>query len=102
MKTIKINGRTFELITAPKKVEEIKQRTYCGTPNLWYDRPSATKMKIYHNWREYFNETATGHCSHGVSSANTFNFTIVCDIRIDNINYRMYITPAHNYIIEMD
>ena len=102
MKTITINGVDFEHVTAPKMIEKICNLNYCGGLSNWYTKCSDTKQRIYDEWVNWFNQTATGHCSFGISSANSMTFTITCDIRIDNQNYRMYITPSHNYIIYME
>lgn len=108
MKTLEINGRHFELVTAPKQVERIMSMTYCGGLSNWYTNYSSTKQAIYDNWTQYFRDTATGHGSYGISSANAHFFTLVCDIEIcleedDYYSrpYRMYITPSHNYIVKV-
>lgn len=107
-KTMIINGRTFEVITAPKKIKQIMEMTYCGGLSCWYLTWSSIKDGIYHNWEQWFRDTATGHCSFGISSANSNFFTLVCDIELCSEDddfysrpYRMYITPAHNYIVKV-
>lgn len=108
VKTMNINGRTFEVVTAPRKVAEIMERTYLGGLSCWYTKCSTTKIAIYDSWSQFFSDTATGHCSFGISSANSMTFTIVCDIELrleeDDFYsrpYRMFITPSHNYIVKV-
>ena len=81
-KTMIINGRTFEVVTAPRKVAEIMERTYLGGLSCWYTNCSARKIAIYDSWVQYFRDIATRHCSFGVSSTNSMTFTIVCDIEL--------------------
>lgn len=108
MKTVIINDRTFEVVTAPKMVEKILELDYCGGLSIRYTNCSSNKQAIYDNWAQYFRDIATGHCSFGVSSANCHSFTICCDIELcleeDDFYsrpYRMYITPSHNYLLKI-
>ena len=107
-KTMNVNGRTFEVVTDPKMYEKIMSSTYCGGLANWYSSWSSAKQGIYDNWSQYFRDTASGHCSFGIASANTNFFTLICDIEICLEKYdfysrpfRMYITPSHNYIVQV-
>ena len=79
MKTMVINGETFEVIR-PRKydpraaVEAVKD---CAGRDLsyYYDRPSVYKQEVFNEWREWY-ATAENVFYFGVCSANCQTFSI--------------------------
>ena len=98
MKTIEINGVTFELqnkeITLPI-VELHPHRT------IWdcYRRPSSRKVSIYEKWLHYSSEL----CAYGfkVSSCNSHVFTLEFQFKYNGVKYHAHITQAHNYLYKI-
>lgn len=98
MKTININGVTFDLqnreIVLPI-VEYHPHRT------IWdcYSRPSERKKAIYGRWLNYANEVnAQGFT---VSSYNCNFFSLEFQFKYDGIVYHAHITYAHNYLYKI-
>lgn len=103
MKTIVLNGVTFEV---SKKALNIESVRYMGR-NLdeCYAKPSIAKRNIWEYWCRYFRELtnpvgsislATTHPF--INSYNSHTFTIGCDFIRNGTRYKALITPAHNYI----
>lgn len=110
MKTIEINGVTFE-VTRPRDLVRTHQRyldlyTSDNTDiNECYTRPSHIKELIYYNWHNWWHDSITKKCFEehnwcGVRSYNTYSFTIGCCVCINGIDYIMEITPSHNRLIQ--
>ena len=100
MKTIEINGVTFE-VHKSKAVSTVFLDRYAGrTINDCYERPSYSKTYIYNNWLEW--ATNAGVEQFGISGYNGFQFTLQGKIEIDGITYILHITKSANkaYIIE--
>ena len=98
MKTITINGVTFELGKSVER-EDIGMISR-ETIDYAYERPSRTKRVIFTYWQRWFYE-GDGFC--GISSHNCMMFTlegIVTD-KETNKQYYCYITKAHNRAYEI-
>ncbi len=100
MKTIEICGETFEVIKPRKPISDFSVYTRYRTLNDYYQKPSQSKISIYNEWCEWLNEvfnSDNGYVTNfGVSSANTFQFTLTFRLEwLDNI-YVGYITRDHN------
>lgn len=107
MKTMVINGETFEVIH-PRKynpraaVEAVKD---CAGRELsyYYDRPSVHKQEVFNEWREWYADAE--HVSDfGVCSANTSSFSISALLRDDagDVVGVITITKAHNRVHMFD
>lgn len=100
MKTIDICGKTFEVIKPRKPITDFSVYTHGSTLNHHYQKPSDSKISIYNKWCEWVRDVFTskkGYVTNfGVSSANTFQFTLTFRLEwLDNI-YVGYITRDHN------
>lgn len=101
MKTIEINGATFE-VTRPRKNKPDFNKAMCydgrGLYN-YYERPSHIKELIWAEWRNWANDV-DGIITFGISGANDFQFTITATY-IDDFGQRwvLDITSAHNRAI---
>ena len=95
MKTIVINGKTFELSGETS-------RNYVKDRDLFdcYARPSVYKIRIWDDWMVWFNEA---HISdYGVSSYNSSFFSINAIARdVDGKDYMLVITHAHDRAYEI-
>ena len=91
MKTMEINGRTFELCGTTNRCT-VKQRDIRDC----YARPSETKMSIWFDWVTWFMKT--GIFEYGVSSYNSNFFTInaVYYDKETKTEYILVITAMHN------
>ena len=100
MKTIEINGVTFE-VHKSSMVSTVYLDRYAGRGiNDCYERPSYSKKYIYNNWLEW--ATATGVQQFGISGYNGFQFTLQGIIEIDGVTYVLHITKSANkaYIVD--
>lgn len=98
MKTIKINGVTFELQNKEITLPIVERHPHC---TIWdcYDRPSSTKVSIYKRWLRYATEVnAQGFT---ISSYNCHLFTLEFQLKHEGITYHAHITPAHNYLYKI-
>ena len=100
MKNINICGTTFEVIKTRKPISDFSVSTRCRTLNHYYEKPSQSKISIYNEWCDWVrdvNNSEFGYVTNfGVSSANTFQFTITFRlVWMDNV-YVGYITRNHN------
>lgn len=98
MKTITINGKTFELGKAMTKLDmpTVSRRDVDDV----YANPSNRKRVIFMNWFNWFMAN-DGYC--GVYSYNS-NFFTINGIVVDNETnkeYYCYITYAHNRAYEI-
>jgi len=91
MKLALISGTSFEVMNT-----RIAPYGYSDIFGL-YQRPSAIKVNIFHEWLKYFREVGTIDIVrvHG----NCMMFVIVADvIGHDGRRYNFYITKAHNRV----
>lgn len=100
MKTIDICGKTFEVIKPRKPISDFSVSTRCRSLHHYYEKPSQSKISIYNEWRDWLIDVANSRfgraTNFGVSSANTFQFTLTFRLEwLDNI-YVGYITRDHN------
>lgn len=101
MKTITINGVTFE---QKKSINSKERLIYDGT-NLYdcYNKPSLRKQRIYEWWEDWYysfcSDDRLGRIT--IYSYNTNMFTLIMAIKYNNKCYHLYITPSHNYIMEI-
>lgn len=111
-KYVSIYGVSFEVIKPRKydysKVwESIFNLDNCRTLNECYARPSETKVNIYHFWREWFKDNSRYDDDvdfsqfGGVSSYNTFSFSLRGIIVYKGIRYVVEITPYHYRLIRV-
>ena len=95
MKTIEINGKTFELCgeTSRNYVKNRDLFDCCG-------RPSVYKIRIWYDWVAWFEEA---HISeYGVSSFNSSFFSINAIARdVNGKDYMLVITHAHDKVYEI-
>ena len=105
MKTIEINGRTFELIRK-RDADDVyaweKRAIRCAGDDLYkhYSRPSIYKEEIYADWREWYCECPDVDWF-GVCSANAQQFSITAlheNNRGETLGV-IYITRDHNRYI---
>lgn len=90
---IKIENEIFELKESVPFTRIYKSLYDC------YARPSKAKREIYEYWVRWFYENSTDSLDFiSIYSYNTFMFTLVGTITIDNVKFRVYITPVHNLI----
>ena len=90
---IKIGNELFEL------KESVAFTRIYKTLNDCYTRPSNTKKEIYDFWLKWFYENSNNALDFiTIYSYNTYMFTLVGSIEINNVKYRFYITPFHNLI----
>ena len=100
MKTIDICGTRFEVIKPREPISDFSVSTRYRTLDHYYEKPSHSKISIYNKWREWLSDVLNsdnGYVTNfGVSSANTFQFTLTFRLEwLDNI-YVGYITRDHN------
>lgn len=119
MKTLTINGITFQVIT-PRK-QEIKdsytaqfnsQRTTRKTLHQAYQKPSHIKCTIYNEWYAWYSETKqlfdnnftdnNAIYAFGITSYNSMQFTISFKLEYNCIDYLGIITKAHNKLIKIN
>ena len=100
MKTIDICGKTFEVIKPRKPISDFSGYTRGSTLDHYYAKPSHSKIRIYNEWCDWVRDVSNSDYGYvtnfGVSSANTFQFTITFRLAwMDNI-YVAFITRDHN------
>ena len=100
MKTIYICGETFEVIKPRKPISDFSVYSRGSTLYRYYAQPSHSKIGIYNDWcewvRDVFN-TDNGYVTNfGISSANTFQFTLTFRLCWMNNIYVARITRDHN------
>jgi len=103
MKTIDINGCTFEVIKPRNEVRPFVGR-FCDESAIFchYDRPSISKVKIWKSWLDWAHET-DGVVSFEICSSNDYQFTIAGLYIDDNGDeYNIYITKAHNRLYKVN
>lgn len=99
MKTIEINGVTFELHKSG--MHPVAPITGADDSEIYqcYGRPSVYKVEIWKSWCEWcreVNRTTDYKCGIQIESHNGFAFTITGSLRSDNEVYHLWITKAHN------
>ena len=103
MKTIEINGRTFEVIKPRNEVR--KHIGNLGSKSdiySEYGRPSIYKVEIWESWLDWA-YTTDGVVSFEICSSNGFQFTIDGLYIDDNGDeYNIYITKAHNRLYKVN
>lgn len=67
-----------------------------------YDRPSYSKINVYNYYYDLLKNNCDSILCYGVRSYNTFKITLNAIIKKDNKSYYVLITPAYNYIIEIE
>lgn len=101
-KYMDINGERFQVIK-PRNHKPALANPYFMR-DLWdcYERPSGTKEAIYNEWYDWY-KTDDRLSEFGVTSYNTFSFTLGCVFDDPETGVAGYIsiTPAHNrlYIV---
>lgn len=103
MKTIEINGVTFELIKPRNEVRPFSG-WFCDESAIFchYDRPSIYKVDIWKSWLNWARNT-DGVTAFEITSANGFQFTIGGLYTDDNGDeYNIYITKAHNRLYKVN
>lgn len=106
-KTMTVNGVTFEInkcsISRTLSTWDLMDGCEWDSIKSVYNRPSDTKVAIWHDWCRWCNEILDngGHCSIHISSYTCNFFTISgCVANVDT-NYEylpIMITYAHNRI----
>ena len=110
MKTLEINGITFELqkykgdlVDAYHKYLDMYLK---DTRRLYdcYDNPSTRKQNIYDWWLNYFRDCKQkgiieSYHNCGVRSYNCMMFTLHGVFEMDGNCFIYDITPSHNYLI---
>lgn len=107
MKTLTINGQTFEVINKRDK-QLMKQRVgyivehFEGeTIYTAYTNPSSTKVRIYESWREWSAGVEGLHCFE-VSGHNSMTFSLHGIYQPSwEETYIVEITPAHNRLLKV-
>lgn len=101
--TMTISGRTFE-------VYHVKPDEYWDSPNRCmladcYDRPSSKKIDIFNDWDNWARDTQEVS-GMGVTSFNTFSFTLRADYNLDVRTLlaegEFVITKSHNKLYLFD
>lgn len=108
MKTLIVNGRTFEVINKRDKqrmkalVGDIVNNYCAESIYTAYTRPSSTKVAIYEDWKSWSADVIGLHCFE-VSGHNimTFSLHAIYQPSWDN-TYIMEITPAHNRLLRVN
>lgn len=96
----KINlGEDFEMVSN-KKIDIFSKRFL--TIYQCYDRPSYSKVSVYNYYYDLLMNNCDSIISYGVKTYNTFKITLNALIEKDNTLYYVLITPAHNYILEIE
>ena len=108
MKTLEINGVTFELTREGDLVDLHKRyldMLLSDTRLLsdCYTKPSDRKQAIYKSWVKWFRDTKqkglfTEFHNAGVCSYTCMMFTLHGCFEYNGICYIYYITPSHNYL----
>ena len=103
MKTMTINGETFEVIH-PRKynpraaVEAVKDCAGRGL-SYYYGRHSTYKQEVFDEWREWYagadNVSDFGICS---ANTNTFSISALLHDDADDVVGVITITKAHNRV----
>lgn len=98
-KTMRINGETFEVIRPRKYPVRLSNPHYLRDLYDCYDSPSAAKQSIYNEWYEWY-RSDDRLSEFGITSYNTFSFSLGCVFIDDETGVQGYIaiTPAHNRI----
>jgi len=89
-----LGNETFNLKKFVKS-EDIEGLRYDNIYNC-YDRPSGTKVNIYNHYYDLLNENTDEVIKYGVGGYNCFMFTINAIVKIDGVNYYVYITKTRN------
>lgn len=102
MKTIEINGVTFEYYKKHMTNDELADIAYSThSIHYFYKRCSEIKLDIYNNWCRWANDVNRLYYF-GVSSANTNTFTLRGIIERPNENdILLVITKDHNRAYEI-
>ena len=103
MKTITINGRDFEVITAAAAktniIDRVKRSVLGGIYSI-YKCPSITKIDIYNTWSNWFEgvdmESGTMGCLAGGSSTFSIGARYTTP---DGCRAYLYITKDHNRVV---
>lgn len=99
-KSIKIGNETFSVhrskYTNPNRLTYYDGRTLADC----YTKPSFAKLSIYNEWLKWSVENNINHF--GVSSYNTFGFSLQGLATVNGVDYVLSITPSSNkaYIVE--
>ena len=104
MKTLEINGVTFELTEPRKTVELIYKKGFGSSFDIykWYERPSTYKISIWEDWLKWA-LNSNGVFSFNICSANTFMFSIEGCYRSESGDwYNLFITRDHNRAIKVN
>lgn len=90
------------------KIFEECKHLYCSNittrRTLWdvYKKPSANKVVIYNNWRNWLtccSESANDFIT--IDTFNTHTFTLSGLVTINGVNYLIHITPTRNLFMKV-
>ena len=99
-KTITINGVEFENITAPKQraaiVDDIDRTSLVSIFDI-YNRPSNTKIDIFNEWENFFDDISSARFGCLRGSSNTFSYGAVASYAGRELYF--YITKDHNRVV---
>lgn len=98
-KYMNINGQTFEVIKPRKYPVSLTNKYYLRGLSDCYEKPSVHKQAIYDEWYEWYRSDIR-LSEFGITSYNTFMFTIGCIFTDEETGERGYIkiTPAKQVI----
>ena len=94
-----INGKKFRVVHPRKYPVSLSNSYFMRGLYDCYDRPSEAKQYIYDKWYEWYRNDPR-LTEFGVTSYNTFGFTLGCVFQDDETGERGYIriTPTYNTI----
>ncbi len=100
MANVTINGETFRIYKPRKRQPHKEYFEQFNGKNLWryYERPSTTKQSIWESWEKWARDTAEV-VTFGVSSANSWTFSIAGTLVWDGVLYGINITSAKNELV---
>ena len=67
-----------------------------------YGRPSERKAYIYDHYMQLIYQNSDRLLKYGIASYNCHMITLEAEILKDSKLYYLYITPSHNYIMEIE
>lgn len=92
-------GEDFKKVSN-KKIDIFNKRFL--TIYQCYNRPSQEKENIYNYYYNLLINNCDSVLYYGVKSYNTFKIILNAIIKKENKKYYVLITPAHNYILEIE
>lgn len=108
MRTMKLNGVWFEVVTPRKSNIKWYDSIISGTHrdlSDCYAKPSTTKKEIFDYWRVWYSKIKSENIVPverlSVSGASPRQFSLVGIVNIDFEDYIIYITKEHNRLIKV-